>query len=329
MIKVDIKNKKFDKFQLKNISFTVERGKILTILGKSGSGKSTILNMIAGLEKDYIGEIKINNFTPENSLKNREIGMIFQEDLLLPHLTLFENIYFGIKFYEKDKKIATQKVEEMIKKLNLEGKEKKFPNELSGGERQRCSIGRALVGSPKVLLMDEPFSALDYNLKEDMHKLLKQLQKKFNFTVVFITHDREEAFYLSDDIIILHNGEIVEMGKPEKLYYYPKKEYTARLFGMENIFKKFDFERVFELEKNGDYFGIRGENIVLDEFCNYPNVKIFSGEIKNISFKFGKYILDINKNGDIIKVVTDTLENIESGKIIKFAINLDKIVVLS
>lgn len=329
MIKVDIKDKKYGNFQLKNICFQVKRGEFLTILGKSGSGKSTILNIIAGLENEYNGRVLIDDITPKKALENKEIGVVFQEDLLLPHLTLFENIYFGVKFYEKDKKIATEKVKKIIKKLNLEGKEQKYPNELSGGERQRCSIGRALVGNPKILLMDEPFSALDYNLKRSMHKLLKSLQKTLDLTVVFITHDREEAFSLSDNIIILHNGEIVEMGKPEKLYYFPTKKYSAKLLGVENIFEKSDFERVFEIKREGDYFGIRGEEIIIDDSSTDGDMIFFVGTILNINFNFGKYIIEIEKNGNIIQMVTDNLQNIEIGKPIKFSLNLNKIRVLS
>lgn len=297
MIVVENLFKKFEGFQLKNINFKIKEGEFVSILGQSGSGKSTILNLIATFDKEDSGKILIDDVAPEKLVKNGKIGMVFQEDLLLPHLNVYENVAFGLKIKKVDKKEIDKKVKKIIKELDLEGKEKKYPNELSGGEKQRVSIGRALVGEPKILLMDEPFSALDFNLREKMQKLVKKLHEKLRITIVFVTHDREEALYLSDKIGVLYKGELLEWGTPEQIYNSPKNYYTATLFSVENIFEKERFERVFKIKKErANYLGIRSKDIEIKE-----NSDIF-GIVKEINFKMGKYILEIEIESYIICV---------------------------
>lgn len=297
MIVVENLFKKFEGFQLKNINFKIKEGEFVSILGQSGSGKSTILNLIATFDKEDSGKILIDDVAPEKLVKNGKIGMVFQEDLLLPHLNVYENVAFGLKIKKVDKKEIDKKVKKIIKELDLEGKEKKYPNELSGGEKQRVSIGRALVGEPKILLMDEPFSALDFNLREKMQKLVKKLHEKLRITIVFVTHDREEALYLSDKIGVLYKGELLEWGTPEQIYNSPKNYYTATLFSVENIFEKERFERVFKIKKErANYLGIRSKDIEIKE-----NSDIF-GIVKEINFKMGKYILEIEIDSVLIYV---------------------------
>lgn len=289
--------KKFDGFQLKNINFKIEDGEFVSILGQSGSGKSTILNLIATFDKEDSGRVLIDNEPPEKLVKDGKIAMVFQEDLLLPHLNLYENIAFGLKIKKMDKKEIDERVKKIIKELNLEGKEKNYPNELSGGEKQRVSIGRALVGDPKILLMDEPFSALDFNLREKMQNLIKKLHKKLKITIIFVTHDREEALFLSDKIGVLYKGELLEWGTPEEIYNFPKNYYTATLFSVENIFEKENFEKIFKIKKeNIKYLGIRSRDIEIKEKSD-----IF-GTIKGVNFKMGKYLLEIEIESYIICV---------------------------
>ena len=198
MLEVKIKEKNYRSFALEEIEFEIEKGEFICLLGKSGSGKSTLLKIVAGLDQDYKGEVNLENEDIESARKSGKISMVFQEDLLLPHLDVFENIAFGLRIAKCNSDEIRRRVEEILKKLELEDKKYKYPNELSGGERQRVSIGRALVTEPKLLLMDEPFSALDYNLKKAMQKLVKNLQKELRITALFITHDRDEAFTLGD-----------------------------------------------------------------------------------------------------------------------------------
>lgn len=309
MIKIQNISKHFSGFSLKNINCHVKEGEFVSILGQSGSGKSTILNLIAGLDPVYKGEILVANKTPIKAIKNSDISMVFQQDLLLPHLNVYENIAFGLKIKKVPKAEINTRVKEAILEMHLEGKEKHFPNELSGGEKQRVSIGRALVTRPKILLMDEPFSALDFNLREYMQKLIKNLHKKLNITIIFVTHDREEAFYLSDKIGIMYKGELLDYGTPEELYYNSKKMYTAQLLAVENILKKESFEEIFnEKISNGTYVGLRGKNIKL---CKESKIE---GIIKNIEFKMGEFLLEVQINEEILKIVSSGDERYSIGE---------------
>lgn len=301
MIIVENLFKKFDKFHLKDINFNIKEGEFVSILGQSGSGKSTILNLLASFDKCDSGNILIDGDNPEKLVKNGEIGMVFQEDLLLPHLNLYENIALGLKIKKVDKDEIKKRVKRIIEELELVGKEKQYPNELSGGEKQRVSIGRALVGKPKILLMDEPFSALDFNLREKMQNLIKKLHKKLKITIIFVTHDREEALFLSDKIGVLYKGELMEWGKPEDIYNFPKNFYTATLFSVENLFEKEKFEKIFNIKKeNIKYLGIRSRDVNIDD----SGVK---GIIKEINFKMGKYILEVECESE--KIYVETLKN--------------------
>ncbi|MGL5357040.1 MAG: ABC transporter ATP-binding protein, partial [Cetobacterium sp.] len=158
MIEIKKVSKCYSDFSLKNIDMSIKDDEFISVLGQSGSGKSTLLNLIAGLDGNYSGTIIINEKTPQKMIKDGEVSMVFQEDLLLPHLNVYENIAFGLKLKKIDKKEIMERVKSSIIDMGLLGKEKKFPNELSGGERQRVSIARAIVTNPKILLMDEPFS---------------------------------------------------------------------------------------------------------------------------------------------------------------------------
>lgn len=303
MIKIKGIQKKFKNFSLKSIDCTFEKGNFISFLGQSGSGKSTLLNIIAGLDEDYLGEVKIFGRSPIEAIKNGEISMVFQEDLLLPHLTIFENISFPLKIKKICKKEIDIKVNEIIKEMQLVGKNSCFPNELSGGEKQRVAIGRALVTAPKILLMDEPFSALDYNLREYMQRLLKNLQKKLNITTIFVTHDREEAFFLSDKIGIMYRGELIDFGTPQELYYKSNKLYTAKLLGVENIFEKSKFEKIFKEKIKGKYIGIRGKSI------NFIDKNGIEGIIKNIEFKMGEFLFEVEVENEIIKIIGQNDKN--------------------
>lgn len=320
MIIVENLFKKFKNFQLKNINLKIEDGEFVSILGKSGSGKSTILNLIATFDRADSGNILIDGENPLKLIKNGEISMVFQEALLLPHLNVYENIAFGLKIKKMKKKEINEKVAKIIKELNLEGKEKNYPNELSGGEKQRVSIGRALIGNPKILLMDEPFSALDFNLREKLQNLIKKIHKKLKITIIFVTHDREEALFLSDKIGILYKGELLEWGKPEEIYNFPKNYYTAILFSVENIFEKENFEKLFKIKRNsGNYIGIRAKNILVKKNGNNEGI------IKELNFKMGKYLLEVESKKE--KIYIETLENnFNIGEKIYFDILEEKII---
>lgn len=309
MIEVKIEEKKYNNFTLKDIRFKIAKGEFVCLLGKSGSGKSTLLKIVAGLDRDYKGIVSLENEAIEVARKSGKISMVFQEDLLLPHLDVFENIAFGLRIAKYSKDEIKIKVEEILKKLDLEKMKNKYPNELSGGERQRVSIGRALVTGPKLLLMDEPFSALDYNLKKAMQKLVKSLQKELGVTTLFITHDRDEAFILADKIGIMESGKLVVMDSGEKLYTSPKTLYVAKFLGIENIFLTENFEKIFKYKENtsAKFLGISGQDIRIVE-----NSELY-GKIIDINFSLGRYILEIELENNKIICISD--KKLEVGSI--------------
>lgn len=225
-----IKNlkKRYEKFSLDIENFQVKQGEFISILGQSGSGKSTFLNILAGIETEYIGEVSIKG----------ELSMVFQDSLLLPHLNLFENIAFGLRIKKMDKNEIDARVVEVMKKLEIFSLKDKYPNEISGGEKQRVSIGRALVMKPQLLLMDEPFSSLDENLRERLQEVVKTLQKELDLTIIFVTHDRDEAFYLSDRIALINKGKIEQYDSGINLFTKPISDYVYKFLSLENIVVK-------------------------------------------------------------------------------------------
>lgn len=207
------KNNKID--NIKNLSMQVEKGDLVGILGESGSGKSTILRILAGLETPYKGTIEIDNkniFTESVFVEpeKRGIGMVFQDYALFPHMTVSKNIMFGLKGMSKQDK--EERVDEMLELVNLKEYKNKYPHELSGGQQQRIAIARAIAPKPSILLLDEPFSNLDANLKSKIRNDLKEIIKKANITSIFVTHDKEDAIDLASKVVVLDKGEVIKYG---------------------------------------------------------------------------------------------------------------------
>lgn len=199
-----------DIFTLSNINLTINNGEFLSVLGPSGCGKTTLLKLITGLIKPDKGVIlEDGKDITHIPVERKNYGMVAQQPLLFPNMTLMENICFGLKMkgINKDKRIAA--ASSMIQNLSLKGLEKRYPSQLSGGQCQRASIARAIVSNPKILFMDEPFSALNEELRFEMRQLIGELHRNNNLTIVFVTHDKEEAYFLSDRMITMKNGSIV------------------------------------------------------------------------------------------------------------------------
>ncbi|MGS6018397.1 ABC transporter ATP-binding protein, partial [Streptococcus pyogenes] len=198
---------------LKNINFDLEEGKFYTLLGASGSGKSTILNIMAGLLDASSGDIYLDgeriNDLPINK---RDIHTVFQNYALFPHMTVFENVAFALKLKKVDKKEIAKRVKETLKMVQLEGYENRSIQKLSGGQRQRVAIARAIINQPRVVLLDEPLSALDFKLRTERQYELRELQPRLGITFVFVTHDQKEALAMSDWIFVMNEGEIVQSG---------------------------------------------------------------------------------------------------------------------
>ncbi len=221
---------------LKDINFELEEGKFYTLLGASGSGKSTILNIIAGLLEASTGDIYLDgkriNDVPTNK---RDVHTVFQNYALFPHMPVFENVAFPLKLKKMDKKEIQKRVQETLKMVRLEGFEKRAIQKLSGGQRQRVAIARAIINQPKVVLLDEPLSALDLKLRTEMQYELRELQQRLGITFVFVTHDQEEALAMSDWIFVMNEGEIVQSGTPVDIYDEPINHFVATFIGESNI----------------------------------------------------------------------------------------------
>lgn len=236
-LKIENISKIFEKGRgVKNISFQLEKGELVSFLGPSGCGKTTLLNVIGGFVKNDSGSIYLEDKDiTECPPEKREIVTVFQNYALFPHMNVVENVKYGLKYrgYNKEEQIKLAK--EYLKIVGLEGYEKNSVGELSGGQQQRVALARALVLQPKILLLDEPFSNLDAKLKIAMREEIKELQKRLGISMIFVTHDQEEALSISDRIVVMSNGEIVQIGKPEEIYYSPKNRYVAEFIGKINF----------------------------------------------------------------------------------------------
>ena len=226
-------NKKFDSYTVaKDINFSFEKGKLIGLLGPSGSGKTTILRMLAGLESPDSGEIilegkVVNDLHPGK----RGIGFVFQSYALFSHMSVFDNIAFGLKVKKADKNYIQERVTELIDLIGLTGLEKRLPHELSGGQRQRVAFARAIAPNPKLLLLDEPFAAIDAKVRKELRSWLRDIISKLNITSIFVTHDQDEAIEVADEIIILNKGQIEQIGTPLEIYKEPKSSFVTEFVG--------------------------------------------------------------------------------------------------
>ena len=214
-----------------------EEGSLVTLLGPSGCGKTTILRMIAGLESPTEGDIYIKGRRVNDiPIHKRNLGMIFQNYALFPHKTIFDNVAFGLKYRDVAKNEIEGKVKKALEMVRLPGVENRMPSQLSGGQQQRIAMARAIVIEPDVLLMDEPLSALDENLREEMRREIDNLQQMLGVTTVFVTHDQREALSMSDKIVVMNDGLKQQEGNPEEVYNYPDNHFVADFLGHSNFF---------------------------------------------------------------------------------------------
>src|SRR6476646_3435093 len=217
---------------------TIRRGELMTLLGPSGRGKTTVLNLVAGFFMPDSGEITIDG-APVSRLPTykREIGMMFQNYALFPHMTVEANIGYGLRMRGVNRAEIHKRISEVLSLVKLRGLEDRRPRQLSGGQQQRVAIARALIINPKVLLLDEPFSALDKNLRGSMQVEVKEIQRKLDVTTIFVTHDQSEALSLSDRITVMSDGRILQVGTPEEIYRRPAQRFVASFIGDANVLK--------------------------------------------------------------------------------------------
>jgi spermidine/putrescine ABC transporter ATP-binding subunit len=219
-----------------NLSFCADPGSFVTLLGPSGSGKTTTLNIIAGFEDPTSGDVFLNGKLMTTKPPNkRNIGMVFQNYALFPHMTAAENIAYPLLMRRLDKSLIHENVHKAMQLVQLEGYENRYPKQLSGGQQQRVALARALVFMPPLLLMDEPLGALDKKLREQMQIEIKRIQNQLGITVIYVTHDQEEALVMSDKIIILNQGHLQQIGGPLEVYERPRNHFVADFVGETNI----------------------------------------------------------------------------------------------
>src|SRR5437016_6876778 len=219
-----------------NVNFSVQEGELLALLGPSGGGKTTVLRLIAGLEAPTNGDIFIRGKRVNDiKVQKRNIGFVFQNYALFQNMTVFKNIAFGLKIKKEKSSAIKSRVEELLELLGLQGLEKRFPHQLSGGQRQRVAIARALAPQPSVLLLDEPFGAVDAKIRQELREWLVRLHTDLNVTTLFVTHDQEEAMEVSNRIVIFSKGNLEQIGTPREIYEEPVNEFVARFIGVLNV----------------------------------------------------------------------------------------------
>ncbi|GGL47457.1 sulfate/molybdate ABC transporter ATP-binding protein [Sporolactobacillus putidus] len=242
-IEINHVSKSYGSFQiLKNINFTIQTGELIALLGPSGSGKTSLLRIVAGLEQADEGQIVFNGQDLTNArIKDRKVGFVFQHYALFQNMTVFHNIAYGLNVlprkYRPSKKEIKEKVEKLLSLIRLEPYGKRYPSQLSGGQRQRVALARALAIEPKILLLDEPFGALDAKVRKELRDWLRHLHESVGITSIFVTHDQEEAFEVADRVVIMHDGKIEQIGTPEHVYDHPANPFIYDFIGSANRFE--------------------------------------------------------------------------------------------
>ena len=231
-------SKKFGSFTaLDNVSLEVPDGTLLALLGPSGSGKTTLLRIIAGLEVADSGTVLHHDEDiTQHSARDRKVGFVFQHYALFRHMTVADNIGYGLKVRKTPKAQIRERVDELLKLIRLDGLQTRYPGQLSGGQRQRVALARALAAQPRVLLLDEPFGALDAKVRQELRQWLRKLHEEIHVTSIFVTHDQEEAFEVADRVVVMNLGKIEQVGSPDDVYDHPATPFVYKFLGNVNLF---------------------------------------------------------------------------------------------
>lgn len=303
-----------------NVSFGIEKGKLIGLLGPSGSGKTTILRMIAGLEQPDSGEIIIDGRVVNDvPASERGIGFVFQNYALFRYMTVYDNIAFGLKVQKADKKYIKQRVMELVELIGLKGLEKRYPSQLSGGQRQRVAFARALAPNPQLLLLDEPFAAIDAKIRTELRSWLKDMIEKLGITSIFVTHDQDEAIEVADEIIITNRGRIEQKGTPLEVYQNPDTAFTAGFFGQTSVIDNYQVFNHFEEVPGGEKAIVRPEFVKVTKKNEEQKYKSSAteGVVERVAFRGSSLELKV-RVGDTVLSARRSLdeEHVREGEVV-------------
>ncbi|MBD2810010.1 ferric ABC transporter ATP-binding protein [Xenorhabdus sp. Vera] len=310
---VELKNviKRFgDNTVIDSLDLSISQGSMVTLLGPSGCGKTTVLRLVAGLEKPTEGNIFIDGEdVTDRSIQQRDICMVFQSYALFPHMSLGENIGYGLKMLGRPKAEIRERVQEALELVDLSGFEHRYVDQISGGQQQRIALARALILKPKVLLFDEPLSNLDANLRRSMREKIRELQQQFNITSLYVTHDQTEAFAVSDTVLVMNKGKIIQIGSPQELYRQPASKFMANFMGDANIFPAIqgsDYIDIFQnrLPRPANFtttqtsitVGVRPEAITL----NQQGRESQRCKVNHVAYMGSQYEVTVDWNGQTL-----------------------------
>lgn len=325
---------------LKGLSLDVEKGELVSLLGPSGCGKSTTLRVVAGFIDPQGGTFTLDgDDMTKVPVHKRNFGLVFQSYALFPHLSVYDNVAFGLRTRKMDKAVIDRKVSEILEVCGLTEFKDRFPKQMSGGQRQRVALARALVIEPKLLLLDEPLSNLDAKLRLSMRVEIKRLQKKLGITTLFVTHDQEECFSISDKVAVMNGGVIEQYDTPENIYSRPATEFVARFIGFENFL---ELQRVDE----NTYRAADGSTFAVDMECGSENFagtirpddirlaqdgqteNVIQGTVGVRTFLGKSYQYEVNTAAGVIKVNTETSQVFGEGDTVKLYLPKDKLVLV-
>ncbi|MEG1775447.1 MAG: ABC transporter ATP-binding protein [Clostridia bacterium] len=307
---------------LKNIDLNVEQGEMVTLLGPSGCGKSTLLRAVAGLNSVDSGSVWIDGKdVTAIDARRRQVGMVFQSYALFPNMTAAQNVAFGLSIQRQDQKTIAAKVAEMIALVGLQGKENQRPNQLSGGQQQRVALARALIMQPKVLLLDEPLSALDAQIRQSLRVQIREIQQDMHITAIFVTHDQEEAMAISDRVCVMHNGIIEQQGTPVDIYKNPQSDFVARFIGHYNVFTPQEAGKLLGITPfDCKVVAIRPEAFTFEHGQNKQSI---TGKVQRISMlgSVTRYGMDCGGIEMNVEIVNHDARYLELGEQVTMYIN--------
>lgn len=319
-------NKTFGDCKASNdVSFGIEKGKLIGLLGPSGSGKTTILRMLAGLEHQDSGDVyidgKLVNDLPSSE---RGIGFVFQNYALFPYMTVYENIAYGLKVQKKDKEYVRQRVKELLELVGLPGLEKRYPEQLSGGQKQRIAFARALAPNPQLLLLDEPFAAIDAKVRKELRTWLRDMITKIGITSIFVTHDQDEAIEVADEIVITNLGRVEQVGNPVDIYLNPRTPFVAQFIGQSTIIENYNHLKGFESENSDKKAVIRPEFVQIYKYGKQKQYEsiLEEGIVEHLIFRGNGFEVHVNVKDILVHVNYPlTEEPLQVGEKVQILIN--------